>query len=52
MNAGSSSAGQDFSARYADMNFVMLRQQDDESNAAQISRLKMLAADCGRSSLC
>jgi alkanesulfonate monooxygenase SsuD/methylene tetrahydromethanopterin reductase-like flavin-dependent oxidoreductase (luciferase family) len=52
MNADSSSASQDFSARHADMNFVMLRQQDDESDAAQISRLKMLAADRSRSSQC
>ena len=52
MNAGSSSAGQDFSAQHADMNFVMLRQQDDESDAAQIGQLKTLAADRGRSSQC
>ncbi len=52
MNAGSSLAGQNFSARHADMNFVMLRQQDDESDRAQIAGLKTLAADVGRSSQC
>ena len=52
MNAGSSPAGQDFSARHADMNFVMLRQKDDDSDRAQISQLKSLAADIGRRSQC
>lgn len=52
MNAGSSPAGQAFSARHADMNFVMLRQKDEASDRAQISRVKALAADLGRSSQC
>ena len=52
MNAGSSTMGQDFSAQYADMNFVMLRQKDDESDAEQIEQLKTLAADRGRASQC
>ena len=52
MNAGSSTAGQQFSAQHADMNFVMLRQQGDASDAAQIGRLKSLAADIGRTSQC
>ena len=52
MNAGSSAIGQDFSARHADMNFVMLRQKDSSSDRDQISHLKTLAADRGRSSQC
>ena len=52
MNAGSSTMGQKFSAQYADMNFVMLRQEDDDSDAGQIERLKSLAADRGRASQC
>ena len=52
MNAGSSPAGQSFSADQADMNFVMLRQKDDESDATQIAHLKTLAADRGRTSQC
>ncbi len=52
MNAGSSPAGQIFSADHADMNFVMLRQKDEESDAAQISHLKTLATDRGRESQC
>jgi alkanesulfonate monooxygenase SsuD/methylene tetrahydromethanopterin reductase-like flavin-dependent oxidoreductase (luciferase family) len=52
MNAGSSPTGQAFSARHADMNFVMLRQQDEDSDSAQIRQLKTLAADIGRSSQC
>ena len=34
------------------MNFVMLRQKDDESDAEQIEQLKTLAADRGRASQC
>ena len=52
MNAGSSTMGQNFSAEHADMNFVMLRQKDDESDAGQIEQLKSLAADRGRASQC
>jgi FMNH2-dependent dimethyl sulfone monooxygenase len=52
MNAGSSPVGQSFSARHADMNFVMLRQKNEDSDIAQISHLKTLAADLGRSSQC
>ena len=52
MNAGSSPAGQAFSAAQADMNFVMLRQKDEASDRAQIARLKTMAADLGRSSQC
>ena len=52
MNAGSSPSGQIFSADHADMNFVMLRQKDEESDAAQISQLKTLAADRGREPQC
>ena len=52
MNAGSSPTGQAFSAQHADMNFVMLRQKDVDSDTAQISHLKSLAAEQGRSSQC
>ncbi len=52
MNAGSSPAGQAYSAHHADMNFVMLRQKDEDSDIAQIRHLKTLAADLGRSSQC
>ena len=52
MNAGSSSAGQAFSAAHADMNFAMLRQKDEGSDRAQIAHLKAMAADLGRSSQC
>ena len=52
MNAGSSPSGQAFSARHADMNFVMLRQKDAESDRAQIAGLKRMAADLGRASQC
>jgi alkanesulfonate monooxygenase SsuD/methylene tetrahydromethanopterin reductase-like flavin-dependent oxidoreductase (luciferase family) len=34
------------------MNFVMLRQKDEDSDTAQISHLKTLTADLGRSSQC
>ena len=52
MNAGSSPVGQQFSASQCDMNFVMLRQKDEESDAAQIAGLKTMAAEHGRSSQC
>ena len=52
MNAGSSTQGQNFSSRHADMNFVMLRQKDEVSDINQIKNLKTLATDMGRSSQC
>ena len=52
MNAGSSTLGQAFSAQHADMNFVMLRQKDPDSDAAQVTGLKTLAAEHGRRSQC
>ncbi|MGK0170657.1 MAG: FMNH2-dependent dimethyl sulfone monooxygenase [Gammaproteobacteria bacterium] len=52
MNAGSSPAGQAFSARHCDMNFVMLRQQSEVADTTQISHLKQLALNDGRSSQC
>ena len=52
MNAGSSPTGQAFSAAHADMNFVMLRQKDDESDIAQINHLKTMATELKRSSQC
>lgn len=52
MNAGSSPRGQAFSASHCDMNFVMLRQKNDEADREQIQHLKTLAADAGRSSQC
>ena len=52
MNAGSSPNGQLFSAKHANMNFVMLKQKDRDSDAAQINHLKNLALDLNRSSQC
>ena len=52
MNAGSSPLGQAFSARHADMNFVMLHQRDENSDEARIGHLKALATDLGRTSQC
>ena len=52
MNAGSSAIGQRFSAQNCDMNFVMLRQKDERSDRAQISRLAAMAAEVGRDSQC
>ena len=52
MNAGSSSQGQLFSAKHANMNFVMLKQKDRDSDVAQINHLKKLALDANRSSQC
>ncbi len=52
MNAGSSAAGQRFSARHCEMNFVMLRQKDEASDRAQITSLKEMARDHGRTSQC
>ena len=52
MNAGSSDAGQTFSANHADMNFVMLRQKNEGSDTRQINKLKTMATDLGRSSQC
>jgi alkanesulfonate monooxygenase SsuD/methylene tetrahydromethanopterin reductase-like flavin-dependent oxidoreductase (luciferase family) len=52
MNAGSSPAGQAFSSKHCDMNFVMLRQKDEQSDRAQISHLKRMAVDNGKASQC
>ena len=52
MNAGSSPTGQAFSARYSDMNFVMLRQKNEDSDREQIAHLKSMAAAHGRASQC
>ena len=52
MNAGSSETGHAFSAQHADMNFAMLRQKDEDSDRAQITHLKQMATDLGRSSQC
>lgn len=52
MNAGSSPAGQKFSAENCDMNFVMLKQKDEASDREQIARLKEMAAARGRQSQC
>ena len=52
MNAGSSATGQAFSARHCDMNFVMLRQKNEDSDRAQIATLKALAAEHQRTSQC
>ena len=50
MNAGSSPAGQRFSAENCDTDFVMLRQKDVVSNRAQITGLKTMAVNAGRKS--
>lgn len=50
MNAGSSEVGQAFSARHCDMNFVMLRQKSEDTDAAQIDTLKRMAINHGRRS--
>ena len=52
MNAGSSPIGQAFSAQHCDMNFVMLRQKSEDTDRAQISQLKRMALDHGRTSQC
>jgi FMNH2-dependent dimethyl sulfone monooxygenase len=52
MNAGSSLIGQRFSAENCDMNFVMLRQKNEESDRAQIYQLKQMASAAGRHSGC
>ncbi|MBT3533718.1 MAG: LLM class flavin-dependent oxidoreductase [Rhodospirillaceae bacterium] len=52
MNAGSSATGHAFSAQHADMNFAMLRQKNEDSDREQITQLKRLAADLGRTSQC
>ncbi|MGZ0187684.1 MAG: LLM class flavin-dependent oxidoreductase [Alphaproteobacteria bacterium] len=52
MNAGSSPIGQKFSAENCDMNFVMLRQKDEASDASQIASLKSLAVAKGRQAQC
>lgn len=52
MNAGSSDVGQAFSARYCDMNFVMLRQKSAAADSAQIAGLKRMALANGRTSQC
>jgi alkanesulfonate monooxygenase SsuD/methylene tetrahydromethanopterin reductase-like flavin-dependent oxidoreductase (luciferase family) len=52
MNAGSSETGHNFSAEYADMNFAMLRQRDEDSDRAQITHLKNMVNDLGRTSQC
>ena len=48
MNAGGSAAGQQFSATYCDMNFVILKQRDMEGGKAQIDHLKSMARNAGR----
>lgn len=48
MNAGGSDAGQRFAATVADMNFVILRNQDFEGGKAQIDKLKAMARAAGR----
>jgi alkanesulfonate monooxygenase SsuD/methylene tetrahydromethanopterin reductase-like flavin-dependent oxidoreductase (luciferase family) len=49
MNAGGSPAGQRFAATQCDMNFVILRDHDDEeAGKAQIANLKGLAREAGR----
>lgn len=48
MNAGGSEAGQRFAATVADMNFVILRNQDFEGGKAQIDKLKNMARAAGR----
>ncbi|MFT5446597.1 MAG: FMNH2-dependent dimethyl sulfone monooxygenase [Gammaproteobacteria bacterium] len=52
MNAGSSTVGQAFSAKNCDMNFVMLKQQNEEADQRQISVLKSMALENGRTSQC
>lgn len=52
MNAGSSEVGQAFSASHCDMNFVMLRQKSEDTDRAQIARLKTMAEKLGRQSQC
>ncbi len=52
MNAGSSPAGQRFSAGNCDMNFVMLKQKSEGDDRAQIAQLKAMAAEQGRRSQC
>ena len=52
MNAGSSATGQAFSAAHCDMNFVMLRQEDEVSDRQQIEHLKSMAVAAGRQSQC
>ena len=52
MNAGSSPTGQAFSARHCDMNFVMLRQENDQADQRQIAHLKSMALEHGRVSQC
>ena len=48
MNAGGSDAGQKFAATVADMNFVILKNQDFEGGKAQIDKLKNMARAAGR----
>ena len=48
MNAGGSDAGQKFAATVADMNFVILRNQEFEGGKAQIDKLKNMARAAGR----
>ena len=51
MNAGGSPAAQDFTTRYCDMNFVILKDRDDLQNArAQVQSLKDMARSHGRES--
>ena len=52
MNAGSSEAGQAFSAQHCDMIFVMLRQKSEDTDRAQIAHLKRMALANGRTSQC
>ncbi len=48
MNAGGSEAGQRYAATVADMNFVILRNQDFDGGKAQIDKLKGMARAAGR----
>jgi alkanesulfonate monooxygenase SsuD/methylene tetrahydromethanopterin reductase-like flavin-dependent oxidoreductase (luciferase family) len=51
MNAGGSPAAQDFTTRYCDMNFVLLKDRTDlDRGRAQIANLKDLARSYGRES--
>jgi len=49
MNAGGSAAGQNFAAKHADMNFLILREHDLENGRAQVNHLKGMAREAGRS---
>ncbi|MGE0746375.1 MAG: LLM class flavin-dependent oxidoreductase [Rhodospirillales bacterium] len=48
MNAGGSSSGQHFAATVADMNFLILKEQNFEGGKAQVDKLKAMARAAGR----